>query len=290
MNLNQLRYFVSVCKYNNITIASKNIHVSQPSITASIKELEIELGYQLFDRVNNRISLTSEGKEFFKIAEKFLINYDDFYALALDIGGAKEKVLRVGIPSVLGTFFLKKIVPNFIQTNPDIRLMLYEVPTFEGVKMIKEADLDLFIGIMDEEFCSDCEVKFLFVTYPMLAVSTENALSKEDSITKKMLIDQPLVIIPKGSYHYKFITEMFSDIPLNIILQSNQLSTIRFMVENNYAATIIYKEIFENDPRVCTVPLEEMVPIKVGVFWHKNTYISSAKQSFIQYMHSIKYP
>ena len=97
-------------------------------------------------------------------------------------------------------------------------------------------------------------------------------------------MDQPLVIVPKGSYHYKVITENFPDLSANIILHSNQLSTIKYMVENNFAATIIYKEIFQNNPNVCTIELENPIEINIGVFWQKNAYISYAKNAFVDFI------
>ena len=150
MNLNQLRYFLSVCRFGNITKASENMNISQPSVTIAIKEMENELGFQLFYRIHNRISLTPEGELFLKITEDFMSNHDNFYSTALDLGIKKSRNLKIGIPSILGTFFLGKIVPAFNETYPDIHLEIHEVPTLIGVKMLEESDLDLFVGIMDD--------------------------------------------------------------------------------------------------------------------------------------------
>ena len=64
MNLNHLQYFLETCRYGSITKASEVCHISQPSITAAINNLEKELGAKLFDRVNNRLRLTVVGEGF----------------------------------------------------------------------------------------------------------------------------------------------------------------------------------------------------------------------------------
>ena len=66
MRLLQLRYFIEICNHMNITKAGEHLNVSQPSLTVAIKNLEEELGIQLFKRRKQRISLTSEGEYFLK--------------------------------------------------------------------------------------------------------------------------------------------------------------------------------------------------------------------------------
>lgn len=284
MNINHLRYFQSVCKHQNITKASEDIHISQPSVTAAIKELEREFGFQLFYRINNRITLTPKGKVFCNMTNRFLTDVEDFYTEALDLGKNRITYLNLGIPTVLGTFFLKKIIPDFPLVYPNIHLKIFEVPTLIGMKMIEEAKLDLFIGIKDDTICSKCNSALIYETNLMFSASSANSLAKEKSISKEMLINQPFVIISEGSYHYKTITNLYDELPLNIVLQSNQLSTISHMVKNNHAVTIIYEEIFKNNPDISTIPLDNTITAPIGIFWKKNTYVSDTKKSFIRFM------
>ena len=64
MKISQLRYFMTVCRYNNITKAAEELYVSQPAISSSIKDLETEFGVKLFYRQNNKLLLTDEGEYF----------------------------------------------------------------------------------------------------------------------------------------------------------------------------------------------------------------------------------
>lgn len=288
MNINHLRYFQEVCKYNNITKASEAVHVSQPSITAAIKELENELGYQLFNRVNNRISLTDDGMIFLTKSRIFVNNYDNFHKEALDIGNKNQVVLKVGIPPVLGTFMFKKLFPSFEKQHPNIRLQMFEIGTISGLKRLNEGSLDFLIGAMDDATYPQCDSKLIFKTKFGLAVSSQNPLSKKPFASKEMICKQPFIIFPKGSYHYTSITGHFKEHPLNIIMEASQISTIKYIVENNFAVTITYQESFDSTAKICHIPLEEPINANVSVLWRKNAYVSNAMKAFIAYTATIE--
>ena len=75
MTLQQLQYFVTVCKYQNLTKAARELSISQPGISASIRELETECGFALFERRPNSIALTDQGENFLREAEYMLRSY-----------------------------------------------------------------------------------------------------------------------------------------------------------------------------------------------------------------------
>ncbi|QIB67842.1 LysR family transcriptional regulator [Aminipila butyrica] len=288
MNINHLRYFQEVCKYNNITKASEAVHVSQPSITAAIKELENELGYQLFNRVNNRISLTDDGSSFLSKAKDFINSYDNFHRESLDIGNKTHVVLKVGIPPVLGTFMFKKFFPAFEQLHPNIRLQMFEIGTISGLKRLNEGGLDFLLGAMDDTVYPQCDSRLIFRTQFGLAVGEGSTLAKEPFASKEMIYHQPFIIFPNGSYHYTAITEHFKEHPLNIIMEASQISTIRYIVENNFAVTITYQESFDASSKIVHIPLEDPINANVSVLWRKNAYVSNAMKAFITYTSSLE--
>lgn len=287
MNINHLRYFQEVCKYENITKASEVIHISQPSVTSAIKDLENELGFQLFIRNGNRISLTPEGARFLEMTNDMLLSFDNFYSKAVELGECHTTTLRVGIPAILGTFFFERIIPVFEQQNPNIHLTIHEVPTITGIRMVNDAHLDFLIGVIEDDFCS-CNFKLIFETDLVFFSGRDHPLAKKKVISKDMLANQPFIMVPKGSYHYKVISERYKAPPLNTVLYSNQVSTIAYMLKNNLAATILYKQVFEKDKNVCSRPLSEPLTAKIGIFWKKNIYVTNAMKKFIQFTKTIQ--
>lgn len=288
MNINHLRYFHEVCRHGSIAKAAEVCHISQPSITAAINGLEKELGYKIFYRASNRLHLTDEGTSFYKLTDKFLKDFSDYYASACDIANSHRPLLRLGVPSVMGTFFFERILPDFNLKYPDIDLKIFEIATISGINMLNNAELDVLLGINNDSCYTNCESKEIFSTELVLAVSSESPLASCSCISAEMLSGLPLVVISKGSYHYNAILDTFSDIDLNIVMHSSQISTIEYMVSNDIASTIIYKDVFANNNEICCIPLENRIPANVNVFWQKNIYISNAMKTFISYITKLK--
>lgn len=288
MNLNHLRYFEEVCRQGSITKASEICHISQPSITAAINGLEKELGYKLFFRINNHLHLTKEGVEFQKLTDQFLGQFSNYQKRACELTSNHKSHIRLGVPSILGTFFFEKIIPDFYQKHPEIELEFFEIATVDGVSMLNNAALDLLLGIQNDSCYTNCDSREIFTTELQLAVSRNHLLAREEKITDEMLADLPLVLISRGSYHYKAVQDKFEHIKLNPIMHSSQLSTIRYMVAGNHAATIIYKDIFEGDPQICCIPFIEPMPAQIHIFWQKHAYRNDAMKALISYISKLE--
>lgn len=283
MNINHLIYFKEVCMHGSITAASEICHISQPSITSAIQNIEKESGIKLFNRSGNKLILTDEGKEFLKLTHDFLDKYDDFYKSISDISNKKTSVIKLGVPSVLDSFLLNKIIP-FKSMYKDIRLEIFETGSISGIGMLRNDELDCMIGLSDEKDLYKIKSDRLFITELQLVISKNHSLSKEKIITREKLIDLPLVIISKGTYHYDAITHMYPDTSLNIIMHSNQISTIREMITSNNAATIIYREVFADCDDIVYIPLEKRITAQVSLFHQSNRYESKALRNFISYI------
>lgn len=284
MNFNHLCYFVAVAKYESITKAADAVHMSQPSITAAIKDLEKEFSLRLFDRIGNKITLTDSGKKFLVLANNLINDFDNFSKRASELNTQNHSTLKLGIPAVLGSFYFKRIIPDFQKQNPHIRLEIEEVPTLVGTARIIDSKLDLLIGTSDNECYPNCASSAIFKTELMLAVSKDHPLAGQKTVTNDMIADLPFVLISRGSYIYKSITRSFAENSINIVLSSNQVSTIKYMLNNTDAVTILYKEVFENDPDICCIPFETPKYANVSIFWHRNSYLTAPMKTLITYL------
>lgn len=125
MKLNQLNYFIEVCNSMNITQAAKKLHISQPSLTVAIKNLEQELGVNLLLREKNKITLTSEGEFFRDQLYPILGNLENLKREMVS-SGSNYNVLKMGIPPMIGSFLFPLLFSRFITQNPDIKLEIVE--------------------------------------------------------------------------------------------------------------------------------------------------------------------
>ncbi|MDF9823843.1 DNA-binding transcriptional LysR family regulator [Breznakia sp. PF5-3] len=85
MNIRHLKIFYEVLKNENITLSAKQLYISQPAVSAAIKDLEKETGLVLFDRIGKKIKITEAGKEFLKKVTPLLSAYDDLKKVQLQL-------------------------------------------------------------------------------------------------------------------------------------------------------------------------------------------------------------
>jgi DNA-binding transcriptional LysR family regulator len=216
-----------------------------------------------------------------------MASFDNFYNEAIELGQNKKTKLSLGMPTILGSFFFRRIFSEFERAYPEFHLTVYDIPTFVGLQMIKEDLLDFLIGILEDDVRS-CDYMPIFETNLVFWANREHPLAEKEIITGSMLRNQPFIMVPQGSYHFKVISEQYKDVPLNIVLHSNQIPTIQYMLESNLAVTVLYEQVFENNDVLCKRSLADPLPAKIGVFRKKNIYLTSAMKAFIRFIKSIQ--
>lgn len=286
MTLNHLRYFLAACRYLNITQAAGELHISQPSLSYALKELEKELGYDLFRRSNHRISLTPEGELFYEKAYEQIQSFDNFRTESLELGEKRVRTVRIGVPSVMGALIVSGILPQFCEENPDIHLQIVEIPTFAGAKKAEEGEIDFSLAVVDDIRCEKLNQQIVYETYLDMAVNKNNPLSQKERITNRQIGDQKFVVPPEGSYHYKQISLNFSAIHANTIMNTSQIDTMRYMLKYDVAAAIVYSDVFKNWDEVAIVPLEPRIEAKIGVLWKKEKFMTKPMRRVLEYLTS----
>lgn len=144
MNLEYIRYFVKLAETEHYTKAAKELCISQPSLSHAIRQLESELGVQLFEHKGRHTSLTRFGEEFLDTSKRTLS--------ALDIGvsslkrsAAGEGVIRLGFLRTLGVDFVPQLATKFIKQNPDkdIRFTFHTERTDALLDKLSQKSFDL---------------------------------------------------------------------------------------------------------------------------------------------------
>ena len=132
MKISQMEYFSCVCQCGSITKAAKELHISQPSVTAAVHELEKELGVNLFLRRNNKIQLTEEGWFVQERIDGILKSMDTLNRDLNDFVGQKNHI-RLGVPLQIGSFLLPLLFGKFRQEYPEISLEIGSGPFVGGL-------------------------------------------------------------------------------------------------------------------------------------------------------------
>lgn len=285
MELRQLEYFQMVCKLKNITRAAEKLHVSQPSITNSIKNLENELGVNLLDRSNKQICITNEGEIFLKRIDDILKLVDNTTSEMKDYGKKKKGLLRIGVPPMIGTFLFPRIFVEFRDIYSEIQLQIIEKGSIETRNMIENNELDLAIIIIPEKY-EDLDVLPILKSEILICFSNDHFLNRKTELNIEDIKNQPIIMLKEGFYHRQKILDYFHQYKIepNIILSSNQLETIKSIVSNGSGISFLMKEIIENDERIASRELNKDLNINIGLVWKKDRYISNASKTFIEFI------
>lgn len=134
MELLQLKYFQSVAKYENITKAAKELHISQPSLSITIKRLEEELSVPLFNRKGKSLELNQYGKRYLTHVNSILSDLENAKSEILELYGEKNTHISL---SATATLFLTGLLKDFLTKHPDITMtqsILYEKTILENLK------------------------------------------------------------------------------------------------------------------------------------------------------------
>ncbi len=285
MNLTQLKYFKAVCTYKTVSAAAEFLHISQPSLSSAIKELEKEFGLSLFSRRHRGMVLTAEGETLYKMCDDLLDKAEHIENIMNDLG-AERKKLRLGIPPMIGSLLLSDIYGVFLKNNPEIALEITEGGSNELKKLLSEDYLDMIFLPHSEPLesnLSSVEVKKLEI---VCCTALGNSVSECKSVTPQSLDGVPLVLFEDTFFQTEEIKKWFKmqNIKPNILLQTKQLSTMRSIISGNIAAGFMFKEMLETNGDIVSVPVDNPMFVEVGLVWKKDTYFSGSMKKFREYI------
>lgn len=148
MELRHLRYFVAVAEALSFTKAAQKLRLAQPSLTRQVRNLEEEIGVQLFDRSNNRVALTNEGRLFLFDSKKLLAMCAESVAAVQRMNRAESSQLNIGYVANLHYGLLPATLGAFRKLSPRVALNLFDMSSAEQFEALEGRKIDLgFIGL-----------------------------------------------------------------------------------------------------------------------------------------------
>ncbi len=143
INLDLYNIFYVVAKNQNITKASNELHISQPAITKQIKNLEEELGFQLFIRTKRGVTLNSSGIEVYEQVKEAMKYIKNIESISNSMNKLETGTLKIGTGKSLTKVFLIPVLEILHKKYPNIKVEIAIGPTCELVKQLKDGKLDL---------------------------------------------------------------------------------------------------------------------------------------------------
>ena len=288
MELRQLEYFQMASRLRNITRAAERLCVSQPNITVAIKKLEAELGIQLFDRSQKQLSLTPEGAVFLNRVELALRNIQDAVLEVNDYKQLQKGTIKIGIPPMIGAYLFPKIFSSFRRRYPHLDIYLYEEGSMTIREQIERDELDFGIIIISNA-SSNLQLLPMSKNQIVACVPESSPLAQKETLSLQDIAASDIIMLKEGSFLRQTILQKMKDTDIhpNIVLESNQVITIKGLVSRGVGISFLLDIVLEDAPGVKAIPLADPLFVDIGLAWKKDRYISKAAQSFIDFCEDI---
>lgn len=283
MELRVLNYFLAIAREESFTKAAQQLHITQPTLSRQIAQLEEELGVDLFVRSNHNIILTEDGMILKRRAQEILSLADKTKRDFLHKDENLEGVISIGSGEFLSTRCLTDCIAQFRRKHPLVRYEFYSGNAGNIRDQIERGLLD--IGLMSEPI--DIR-KYEFISMPIKEewgafVREDSPLIDKDFIAPQDLVDIPL-ILPLGDFAESHIGKWFGEYisQIDVIAKGNLLYNEAMMAQSNIGAVIGIR-LKSNYDRLRFIPLNPSLKIDTALAWKKEQIFSAATTAFIDF-------
>ena len=284
MELRVLKYFLAVAREESITGAAQTLHLSQPTLSRQLKELEEELGKQLMIREPRRILLTEAGMILRKRAEEILSLVEKTeQEITIDLGNLSGDVY-LGAGETKGVHYLTQAAARVKQKHPDIRFHISSGDTINVIEQLDQGliDFGLLFGPVDH-------TKYHVLTLPVqdiwgVLMRKDSPLCRKDSITAADLEDLPLLISRQSKDSDAFSAWFQKPMSgLHITATYSLAYNASLMVEDGMGYALCLDGIINTsgDSPLAFRPLSPALKAGMSVLWKKYQIFTKASECYL---------
>ena len=285
MELRVLRYFLAVAREGNITDAAEQLHITQPTLSRQMMDLEEELGVKLFSRGrrSRSIALTEAGMFLRKRAEEIILladKTDAAFAVSEDVAG--DVYVAAGETDAIR--LLAQAAQALQEKHPHIT---FHIASGDGIFVREElakgvADFGVVLGAVDR-------AEYDYLTLPMrdtwgILMRRDAPLAARDSVRAEELWDKPLILsrgVAKGNVLIRWLKRELSE--LNVVGTHSLVYNSALMTEEGMGYTLTLDKLVNTsgDSPLCFRPLEPRLETEIYVVWKKYQVFSKAAELFL---------
>ena len=287
MEIRVLRYFLTVVREESITKASEVLHITQPTLSRQLAQMEEEIGVKLFDRGTRKIKLTNEGILLRRRAEEILQLVDKTEKELVEQEEQVEGKISIGCGEIAAVQLLPKLIDSFHQKYPRVTFDIFTA-TADLVKEQMDKGL-LDIGLLLEPI--DME-RFEFIRLNIgerwvVLMRPDDPLSRKEAVNAKDLSALPL-ILPRRMNVQSELASWFGSYyeKLNVVFTSNLNTNSAIMVSNGLAYSLVIEGAmsFWDKSKVIYKPLSPALTATSVLAWKRGQPFSLAATKFIEHI------
>ncbi|MGW4290297.1 LysR family transcriptional regulator [Streptomyces sp. NPDC004673] len=259
MEIRQLRYFIAVAQEASFTRAAELVHISQPGISAQIRQLENDLGATLIDRSGRSAQLTAVGEVVLAHAKSVLSSMDSLRQAVDEMNGLVRGKLVVGMVTACTVQPLFDALSGFHLAHPGVEISLREDDSAKLVEYVREGTVDLALIGAAQRAPEDLD-GWQVISEPIVAaVPHGHPLAERDGITLAELSAFPLVCLPEGTGIRATLDEASAALGLTptIALEASAPGAVMHLAERGLGVAVLSASMTAHQKALTTVAITD---------------------------------
>ncbi|MBS6118056.1 MAG: LysR family transcriptional regulator [Clostridiales bacterium] len=299
MTLTQLRYVIAIANAGSMNEAARNLFISQPSLSSTVKDLEEEIGVELFRRSNRGIFVTPEGEEFLGYARQVVEQYELMESKYISKKPSKKKF---SVSTQHYTFAVDAFVELVKQFGMDeYEFAIHETKTYsviENVKNFKSEIGILYLNDFNSKILTKLFHEFNLEFHELLKCSIYvymwkgHPLADREEIELSELLEYPCLSFEQGEYNsFYFAEEVLSTYEYKRLIKADDRATFLNLMVGLNGYTLCSGIICEklNGSEYCAVRLKSDEVMTIGYLARKGAPISSLGKKYLEEISKYKY-
>ncbi len=299
-------HIYAVKTLGSFTKAAKNLHISQPALSISIKKLEEEINQPIFDRSVKPIALTPAGQIIFSYIEELILLESNTKSALTDLKSFNSGDITIGGTQYFTAFILPELILNFTKRYPGVSIKIVESSSAKLTGLLSNNEIDLMFSVKEFDLDGFCLYKgltdHLFITIPKHFVKSptlrQYCLNREEIIKEEYmhlkaipslneLSKTPFILLRSGNNLHdrsKMLFQLEGIMP-PIEMTLDQLTTAHYISRSGLAATLttdrLIKQIDDNNNLLYIKYIHPLMIRNFNIILKKNRYKSNIMHKFI---------
>lgn len=287
MTIRQLKMLAAVVECHQFTLAAKQMHVTQSTLSKQIISLEKELSVRLFDRSCKRATLTPEGEQVLTYAHRILSEYDAMLETKRSFVSFGQSHISISAVPVLNPYGITDALLQFEKERPDISIQVSETATADILSVVDTGRAD--IGIIRTTTLKDAcyNIHPLIKDEYAILISEQHHLKNQESVSIGMFSGDHFLLMG-DPYYTTFYTELFShcEKPMSVEYTDMRVETIKTYVQQNRCVTLMPCQLarYRETPGIKVLRLENSSPLFLAAITRKDAEASSAVEQLLRFL------
>ncbi len=285
MDLRQLRAFAEVVRQGSFTRAAERLHIAQPAVSISIRKLEEELDLVLLNRQEKRISLTAEGENLLRHAERILDNLSAAETEMAELRGLTQGEVRIGIPPMMSSYYFPQIIREFCAAYPNLKLTVTGEGAASIQRLLSRGELDMGV-ITGSNLMAGLKSRHFLREEIVACVPLGHPLAERETLSLAEFLREPLILFKEGYYMRELMDDLMAAEGLQpqVVFETNLFSLVRSLIKQGLGISTFLRMVVSGDEDLVTISFDPPLHLDLLIAWKAERSLSRANRAFIDFL------